>query len=202
MKFELISFILVSIFWISAYGKTYAQRVPFFTSIGNDIRTPGDECPEKWKMVGFERISFCIPDDLKSIATACKDSRCLTLESPRYNMGLDFSHDAYRPTYEKKLAGYTEKRFWVNEREGISIWIWSFEETRTEYSEFRYHSGALFVSEKDKDLVVGMTIVSKTNEIKDEAEIIFRSVNFKVRILPVSSEFRELDTNFIGKKKH
>jgi hypothetical protein len=124
-----------------------------------------------WQKVELSNLSFYIPKELKKQETKCIDGGCYLFKSEELKLSIDVNSAAGFPTYEKKNPTYSEKFFQIDD---AKAWIWSVENDR-----YKYESGVLFEFEKIKNYRIGMYLFSESQNIKDLAKKIFKSVKFK-----------------------
>lgn len=129
----------------------------------------------EWKKIELKQLSFCAPKELMQKEVRCIDSGCYEFENNEFNLGIDITVDAFRPTYERKFPSYSEENIWLDENDGVSAWMWSYER---DTGKQKYHAGALFKFRQRPNYLVNMTFRSNDTNVKDIASKIIKSVKF------------------------
>lgn len=124
-----------------------------------------------WRKVELNNLSFYIPKELKKQEAKCIDGGCYLFKSEELKLSIDVNSAAGFPTYEKKKPAYSEKFFQIDNAKAC---IWSVENDR-----YKYESGVLFEFEKTRNYRIGMYLFSNSQDVKNLAEKIFKSVKFK-----------------------
>ncbi len=128
-----------------------------------------------WKKVKLPKLTFYIPKDLIESEISCIDRSCYEFGNDDLILGIDVSSAAFHPSYEKEFANYCEKFIRIDKAEA---WIWYYDVEQTD-REYKYRSGALFTFNNIKNYKIGMTFSSKSKNIAEIGEKIFRSVKFR-----------------------
>lgn len=168
---------LFNLFTVAALGQS-AHRISGNVPSVDSEKQLKDEDYKDWRKIELRRFSFYVPPGLIQTDVKCVESGCYTFKVDSMVVGVDVNPDAYRPSYERKFASYKEKRFWVDEVNGIYAWQWSFEQERNQ-SEYQYHYGCLFIFENQKHYKVNFSVLSDTAAAEKIATGICRSVRFK-----------------------
>jgi hypothetical protein len=128
---------------------------------------------EGWHKVKSNFFTFYVPTSLMEKKVKCIEGGCYTFENENLSLNIDINYDAGYPTFEKQYPSYSEKFVYID---NALVWIWSFDHTGI----YKYESSGLFqFKKKDRDYRFGMYLFSKDKDIKEIAEMIFKSVQFK-----------------------
>lgn len=131
---------------------------------------------KNWQKIKLKSLSLKIPVELKQKNVNCFDSECYAFESEEIYLSIDVSSAVGYPTSQKRYASFLEKTV---EIDGSFGKIWHFEENKETDPNYKFKSGVVIFSEKDKGSKVGISIFSKDLAIEELAEKIFKSIKLK-----------------------
>ncbi len=127
-----------------------------------------------WQKIELNSFSFYAPKELKGGAEKCIEGGCYDFESNDLSLSIDINPDAGHATFEKEYQSYCEIFTRIDK---ANAWIWYFEQDK----KYKYNAGVNFTFKNGGDYKIGMYLFSKSENIREISEKIFRSVKFKER---------------------
>jgi hypothetical protein len=168
------SAILLAIIFASSIIPCLAQKNADESSPIETVKPFDAKNYKDWQEIKlFNKFSFYIPPSLKK--KEFKGIHGVDYDFIDENLSLNIDTDlaAGYPTFEKQYPSYWEKYVWID---GAFAWIWSFEHDGV----YKYETSVLFqFKNNNRDDLFGMYLFSKDKDIKEMAEKIFKSVQFK-----------------------
>ncbi len=124
-----------------------------------------------WQKVVLPRFSLYLPPSFRRKDRKC-DAECYDFVADGLmTLRIDASTAAGHPSFEMKLPTFCEEFYWID---NMFAWVWHVEGKET----FKYEDGVLFSSNDDRNFMVGMYLLSSTDNRREMARKIFKSVSF------------------------
>jgi len=136
--------------------------------------TPSTDKDEKQTDLTQIELRFgtiSIPSNLKKKDKKCYEGGCWEFADDEMTLTVDWNDAAWRPTFEKQNADYTEDYVLVD---GVRTKMWSWPNG----GNYRFISGATFAIERGHKVGLGIYLSSKSQDTRELAKKIFSSVKF------------------------